>query len=64
MLDTAMNTLLQADPEVAGTIRKEFSRQQQNVELIASENIVSPAVMAAMGSCLTNKYAEGYPGKR
>ena len=64
MLDTAMDTLLQADPEVAGTIRKEFSRQQQNVELIASENIVSPAVMAAMGSCLTNKYAEGYPGKR
>ena len=64
MLDTAMNTLLQADPEVAGTIRKEFARQQQNVELIASENIVSPAVMAAMGSCLTNKYAEGYPGKR
>ena len=64
MLDTAMNALLQADPEVAGTIRKEFARQQQNVELIASENIVSPAVMAAMGSCLTNKYAEGYPGKR
>ena len=64
MLDTAMDTLLQADPEVAGTIRKEFARQQQNVELIASENIVSPAVMAAMGSCLTNKYAEGYPGKR
>ena len=64
MLETAMDTLLQADPEVAGTIRKEFSRQQQNVELIASENIVSPAVMAAMGSCLTNKYAEGYPGKR
>ena len=59
-----MDTLLQADPEVAGTIRKEFARQQQNVELIASENIVSPAVMAAMGSCLTNKYAEGYPGKR
>ena len=64
MLDTAMDTLLQADPEVVGTIRKEFARQQQNVELIASENIVSPAVMAAMGSCLTNKYAEGYPGKR
>ena len=64
MLETAMDTLLQADPEVAGTIRKEFARQQQNVELIASENIVSPAVMAAMGSCLTNKYAEGYPGKR
>ena len=43
---------------------KELKRQQRNLELIASENIVSPAVMAAMGSILTNKYAEGYPGKR
>ena len=42
----------------------ELARQQRNIELIASENIVSPAVMAAMGSVLTNKYAEGYPGKR
>jgi glycine hydroxymethyltransferase len=53
-----------ADPEVGGAMQKELGRQQANLELIASENIVSPAVMAAMGSVLTNKYAEGYPGKR
>lgn len=52
------------DPEVGAAMAKELKRQQQNLELIASENIVSPAVMAAMGSVLTNKYAEGYPGKR
>ena len=52
------------DSEVGAAMRAELVRQQDNVELIASENIVSPAVMAAMGSCLTNKYAEGYPGKR
>ncbi len=52
------------DPEVAQPMQKEFLRQNSNIELIASENIVSPAVMAAMGSVLTNKYAEGYPGKR
>ncbi len=52
------------DPEVGEAMAKELRRQQQNLELIASENIVSPAVMAAMGSILTNKYAEGYPGKR
>ncbi len=52
------------DPEVAKPMQKEFVRQNSNIELIASENIVSPAVMAAMGSVLTNKYAEGYPGKR
>ena len=52
------------DPEVAKVMDKELSRQQENIELIASENFVSPAVMAAMGSVLTNKYAEGYPGKR
>ena len=52
------------DPEVAQTMQRELARQQRNVELIASENIVSPAVMLAMGSCLTNKYAEGYPGRR
>ena len=45
-------------------MEKELARQRRNLELIASENIVSPAVMAAMGSVLTNKYAEGYPGKR
>ncbi len=52
------------DSEVGQAMAKELKRQQRNLELIASENIVSPAVMAAMGSILTNKYAEGYPGKR
>ncbi|MBE6851461.1 MAG: serine hydroxymethyltransferase [Ruminococcus sp.] len=52
------------DPEVGAAMQKELARQRRNLELIASENIVSPAVMAAMGSVLTNKYAEGYPGKR
>ncbi len=54
----------QKDPEVGAAMAKELGRQQSNIELIASENFVSPAVMAAMGSVLTNKYAEGYPGKR
>ena len=54
----------QYDPEVAEAMGLELKRQRRNIELIASENIVSPAVMAAMGSVLTNKYAEGYPGKR
>lgn len=52
------------DPDVAAAMNDELKRQRRNLELIASENIVSPAVMAAMGSVLTNKYAEGYPGKR
>lgn len=52
------------DEEVANAMKDELHRQQRNIELIASENFVSPAVMAAMGSVLTNKYAEGYPGKR
>lgn len=52
------------DPEVGSAMGKELARQQRNLELIASENIVSPAVMAALGSVLTNKYAEGYSGKR
>lgn len=52
------------DPEVASAMSAELERQRSNIELIASENIVSPAVMAAMGSVLTNKYAEGYPGHR
>lgn len=52
------------DPEVMAAMNDELKRQRRNLELIASENIVSPAVMAAMGSVLTNKYAEGYPGKR
>jgi len=52
------------DPEIAGLLRQELGRQQNKIELIASENFVSPAVMEAMGTVLTNKYAEGYPGKR
>ena len=52
------------DMEVADAITKEFDRQNSHIELIASENWVSPAVMSAMGSVMTNKYAEGYPGKR
>lgn len=52
------------DPEVAEAMNHELQRQRENIELIASENIVSPAVMAAMGSVLANKYAEGYPGHR
>ena len=54
----------QYDPEVADAMELELGRQRRHIELIASENFVSPAVMAAMGSVLTNKYAEGYPGKR
>jgi glycine hydroxymethyltransferase len=56
--------LRDADPDVAGAVDDEIQRQQDGLELIASENFVSPAVMEAMGSPLTNKYAEGYPGKR
>jgi glycine hydroxymethyltransferase len=52
------------DPEIAEAIRNELGRQQQEIELIASENIVSKAVLEAQGSIMTNKYAEGYPGKR
>jgi glycine hydroxymethyltransferase len=57
-------TLEESDPEIADAIRKELHRQQEDIELIASENIVSKAVLEAQGSVLTNKYAEGYPGKR
>ncbi|MEO1280288.1 MAG: serine hydroxymethyltransferase [Pseudomonadota bacterium] len=56
--------LAETDPEMAAAIEKEFSRQQNEIELIASENIVSQAVLEAAGSVLTNKYAEGYPGRR
>ena len=59
-----MDFITAADPEVGQAIRAEYDRQQQNIELIASENIVSAAVLAAAGTVLTNKYAEGYPGKR
>mgnify|MGYP000762236212 CR=1 FL=1 len=62
MIKETMEFLSQYDPEVGATIEKEYHRQQRNIELIASENIVSPAVMMAMGTCLTNKYAEGLPG--
>jgi len=60
----APQKLEQADPEICSVIRREAQRQEDHVELIASENYTSPAVMAAQGSLLTNKYAEGYPGKR
>ncbi|WP_124060382.1 serine hydroxymethyltransferase [Gordonibacter sp. Marseille-P4307] len=59
-----LNYVPQTDPQVADALRQELSRQRGTIELIASENIVSPAVMEAMGTVLTNKYAEGYPGKR
>lgn len=67
--DTAMGgffdtDLAHADPELYGSIREELARQQNQIELIASENIVSRAVLEAQGSVMTNKYAEGYPGKR
>ena len=64
MVRESIEFVRQSDPVIADLIGKEWKRQQDNLELIASENIVSPAVMAAMGSVLTNKYAEGYPGKR
>ncbi len=63
MMDT-IGFVAGQDPELAAAMHSELQRQRDNIELIASENIVSPAVMAAMGSVLTNKYAEGYPGKR
>lgn len=63
MMDT-IGFVKSADPRLGEAMEKELFRQRRNLELIASENIVSPAVMAAMGSVLTNKYAEGYPGKR
>ena len=59
-----MDFIAAHDPEVGAAVRAEYDRQCRNIELIASENIVSPAVLAAMGTVLTNKYAEGYPGKR
>jgi glycine hydroxymethyltransferase len=60
----AQSDLLATDPTVADIIQRETARQAEGLELIASENFASPAVLAAMGSPLTNKYAEGYPGKR
>ena len=63
MLDT-IGFVAKSDAQVARAMQGELCRQRRNIELIASENVVSPAVMAAMGSVLTNKYAEGYPGRR
>ncbi|MFZ0012820.1 MAG: serine hydroxymethyltransferase [Acidimicrobiia bacterium] len=60
----SMNTIEQVDPAIAGLIRKDLERQNSSIHLIASENFASPAVMAASGSVFTNKYAEGYPGRR
>ena len=64
MIRQIMDFINQCDPEVGATIESELARQKRNIELIASENIVSEPVMITMGTCLTNKYAEGYPGKR
>ena len=64
MINEDIAFLQNADPEVAAVISSELARQKRNIELIASENIVSKAVLAAAGTVLTNKYAEGLPGKR
>ena len=64
MITDVMNYIREYDKEVGEALGLELGRQRRNLELIASENIVSPAVMSAMGSVMTNKYAEGYPGKR
>jgi len=64
MIQTMMDYIIAKDPEVGNAIVAEFDRQKRNIELIASENIVIETVLAAAGSVLTNKYAEGYPGKR
>jgi glycine hydroxymethyltransferase len=63
-LDFFTRGLAEADPEIFSAIGSELRRQQEKIELIASENIVSKAVLEAQGSVLTNKYAEGYPGRR
>src|SRR5450432_1842330 len=64
MFHRSPSALLETDAEMASIIERENRRQEEHIELIASENYASPAVMAAQGSQLTNKYAEGYPGKR
>ena len=64
MVNETMRYLCSVDPEVGEAVKKEFNRQQRGLELIASENIVSPAILAANSTVLTNKYAEGYPAKR
>lgn len=64
LVQEVMDYISQYDPQVGKELKNELGRQRRNLELIASENIVSPAVMLAMGTVPTNKYAEGYPGKR
>ena len=64
MINENISIVEQKDPMIARVLSLELKRQQNNLELIASENLVSPEVMATMGSVLTNKYAEGYPGHR
>src|SRR5512143_2762592 len=64
MFDRTQSTVANVDPEIWSAIQHENQRQEEHIELIASENYASPAVLAAQGSQLTNKYAEGYPGKR
>ena len=64
MIHQSMELISRYDPEVGEAVRKEFDRECDHIELIASENIVSEAVLMTVGSCLTNKYTEGYPGKR
>src|ERR1700754_5223782 len=64
MSDPMRRSLAEADPEIAAAIDHEVSRQHEGLEMIASENFVSEAVLEAVGSVFTNKYAEGYPGKR
>ena len=64
MFERSQSTIAHVDPELWSIIQHENRRQEEHIELIASENYASPAVMAAQGTQLTNKYAEGYPGKR
>ena len=64
MIQQTMDYISSLDPEAGASIREEYARESRTIELLASENIVSEAVMLTMGTCLTNKYAEGYPGKR
>ena len=63
-VDDGLRVIEREDPEVGRSLCRELQRQRENIELIASENIVSEAVLAATGSILTNKYAEGYSGRR
>ncbi len=64
MIQDVMDYVRSCDKEIGAALDLEMSRQRRNLELIASENVVSPAVMLAMGTVPTNKYAEGYPGRR